>query len=189
MAEIVVVLAILALTLLAALPNLRGLLEQRALDAAADRLAGGAAMTRHRAIAAGKYAGMVISSGAAGDSYTIHLDGGSPGIRSSEVAAGIDPLVAGPVPINLPGDPVRLGIPTAPPVPSIPPSGGWLPPGGDPVRLGSADILSFSPIGESSSGSIYLTDGRGGVRAVVVYGRSGRIRRWAWEPGGTWLRQ
>lgn len=189
MAEIIVVLALLAILAAGALPAFRSLLRARALDAAAARLAGAAAMTRHRAIAAGRNAGMLLTRGPGGGRYAIYLDRGSPGIRASEVAAGIEELILGPLPIAEPGDPVRLGIPLSPPVPRIPPARGSLPPGGDPIRLGSGDILAFSPIGESSTGTVYLTDEAGGVRAVVVYGRSGRIRRWAWEPGGHWRRQ
>lgn len=183
------VLALFALMVTASLPSFTRLFRRHALDAAAARLAAGAARTRHRAIAAGRHAGMLIDRGAGGDRFAIYLDRGRPGIRTAEVAGGVEELVEGPVPLTLPGDPVRLGIPLAPPVPRIPPGRGHLPPGGDPVRLGSSDILSFSPIGESSTGSLYLTDGRGAVRAVVVYGRSGRIRRWAWEPGRHWRRQ
>lgn len=183
------VLAVLSLAVLSSLPYLRGLLDRRVLDAAAARLAGGIARVRHRAIAAGRHAGMVITLDPRGDHYTIHLDGGRRGIRRSEIAAGIDEAVEGPIPIGIEGGGVRLGIPTSPPVPRVPPARGFLPPGGDPVRLGPSDILSYSPIGESSTGSLYLTDGRGGVRAVVVYGRSGRVRVWAWEPGREWRRQ
>lgn len=173
-----------------ALPALRSLLERRALDGAATAMAGAVARTRHEAIARGTYAGLVFQRDALGDRWSIHVDGGKPGISSVEIQSGIDRRIHGPVPFggtHMGG--VRLGIPLAPAIPAVPPSKGVLPAGGDPVRFGSGDIVSFSPIGESSSGSLYLTDGKGGLRAIVVYGRSGRIRVWSWSDKSHWRRQ
>lgn len=189
MAEAVVTLSLLALFLAISLPALGGLLCRRALDAAAARLAGAMAKTRQEAIARGRYAGLVFSRARSGDWYAIHIDGGRRGIRTSEVASGVDARIHGPIPVGISQDGVKLGIPLQPAIRCVPPSTGILPPGGDPIRLGSSDILSFSPIGESTSGSVYLTDGRGGLRAVVVYGRSGRIRVWEWTPNMSWRRQ
>lgn len=190
MAEVIVTLALMGLVAGLALPALRALLDRRSLDGAAASLASAIARTRHEAIARGRHAALAFDRDAAGDRWAIHLDGGKPGIRRSEIASGADPRIHGPVPVgasSLSG--VRLGIPISPPIPSIPPSRGLLPAGGNPIRLGASDIVSFSPIGESTSGSIYLTDGKGGVRALVVYGRSGRIRVWSWSDRSHWRRQ
>ncbi len=40
----------------------------------------------------------------------------------------------------------------------------------------SPDICSFSPLGESTPGSIYLWDGRDRMAVVRVYGRTGKVR-------------
>ncbi len=190
MAEVAVTLALVGLFAGVAIPALRSLLDRRALDAAAGSLASAMARTRHEAIARGRNAGLHFERDAMGDRWAIYVDGGKPGISTAEIHSGEDRRIFGPVPVGGAQDAgVRLGIPMAPPIPAVPPSRGRLPAGGDPVRLGGSDILSFSPIGESSSGSIYLTDGKGGLRAIVIYGRSGRIRTWSWSDRSHWHRQ
>jgi hypothetical protein len=105
-----------------------------------------------------------------------YRDGDGDGIRSADIASGKDyPLGT----IFRPGEGrggVRFGIPSGPRVPRIPPSRGWLDGGGDPVRFGASDIVSFSPLGSVTPGSAYLTDGSGRLAGVVVFGATARIR-------------
>ena len=63
----------------------------------------------------------------------------------------------------------------------VPPGGAPLAPGADPVRFGRSDIITFSPGGTSSSGTLYVSDGRDTVVAVVLYGGTGRIRIWSYR--------
>ena len=54
----------------------------------------------------------------------------------------------------------------------------------DPVRFGRGDILSFSPTGTSTPGSLYLRDVSGGEAwAFRVAGLDGRIRCYRWWKG------
>ncbi|HXH27684.1 MAG TPA: hypothetical protein VNL37_01495, partial [Candidatus Polarisedimenticolia bacterium] len=68
-------------------------------------------------------------------------------------------------------------------IPEVPPATGVLAPASDPVRFGRSDIVSFTPIGTASSGTFYVSDGRATVCAVVLYGRTGRIRTWRFDRG------
>ena len=54
--------------------------------------------------------------------------------------------------------------------------GGSLAPGSDPLRIGRTALLVFSPLGSSSSGTLYVAAERGPQMAVRVYGATGRSR-------------
>jgi len=59
--------------------------------------------------------------------------------------------------------------------PSFPDPGGG--PGSmDPVRFGASDVLTFSPAGSATAGTLYLQGARGDQYAVRVAGINGRIR-------------
>jgi hypothetical protein len=50
------------------------------------------------------------------------------------------------------------------------------------VRFGRSDLISFSPGGSASSGTLYVTDGRRGFYAVVLFGPTARLRVWRYRP-------
>ena len=75
---------------------------------------------------------------------------------------------------------VRPGFPFDA-VRELPPGSGWLGNLQDPVKFGRSNIVSFSPLGRSSSGTLYLTDGVDRLYAVVLYGPSTRIRVWRYR--------
>ena len=77
---------------------------------------------------------------------------------------------------------VRLGLPPGGPYPEAPPGTGRLVAGDDPVRFGRSDLVSFSPVGSASSGTLYVTDGRDGLFAIVLYGPTSRLRVWRFRP-------
>ena len=62
-------------------------------------------------------------------------------------------------------------------------------PQADPVRFGRGDILTFSPLGTASSGTLYLRASRSGEQyAVRVLGVTGRVRVLRFESAaGTWI--
>jgi len=66
-------------------------------------------------------------------------------------------------------------------IPEVPPGSSSLLPGGDPVRFGRSDIITFTPHGTSSSGTLYVSDGHSTLTAVVVYGGTGRLRLWRFD--------
>jgi type II secretory pathway pseudopilin PulG len=104
--------------------------------------------------------------------YTTYVDGNGNGVRASDIDRGIDRVLHPPerLPDFFYG--VDFGVrPGLPPVDS-----GGSPPGSDPVRIGTANVLTFTPIGTSSSGSLYIL-GRGGAQYVIrILGESGKTR-------------
>ena len=51
-----------------------------------------------------------------------------------------------------------------------------LEPGSDPLRIGRTALVTFSPLGSSSSGTLYVAAHRGPQMAIRLYGASGRVR-------------
>ncbi|MBI1875291.1 MAG: GspH/FimT family pseudopilin [Acidobacteria bacterium] len=106
-----------------------------------------------------------------------YADGNGDGLRARDIGRGVDPPI---------GNSERLGdrfrgvdFGFLPGVPAIDePTGNG---GGDPIRLGASDILSFNPLGSASSGTVYL---RGRVQqqyAIRILGITGRVRLWRFD--------
>ena len=112
--------------------------------------------------------------------YSVYSDGNGNGVRSADIASGVDTRIAGPYPLSGGAPSVRVGI--NPGVPNMPPATGEL--SGDPVRFGVSDILSFSPLGTATPGTFYLA-GDSAQAAVRVNGGSARVRLMLWR-GGQW---
>lgn len=53
---------------------------------------------------------------------------------------------------------------------------GSIEPGSNPIRIGRTALVTFSPLGSSSSGTLYVAARRGPQMAIRVYGASGRVR-------------
>ena len=51
-----------------------------------------------------------------------------------------------------------------------------LEPGDDPLRIGNTSLLSFSPVGSATSGTLYVAAHRGPQMAIRVFGATGRVR-------------
>ncbi len=117
--------------------------------------------------------------------YAFYRDGDGDGVRADDIAAGRDLLIDGPRDLPSRYEGTDFGLLEAA-IPEVPPGTGSLPPHGDPVRFGRADIVSFTPRGTSSSGTLYVSDGRSTVAAVVLYGATGRIRICRFD-GDLWL--
>lgn len=119
--------------------------------------------------------------------FTLYRDGDGDGVLTQDIETGVDPQVAPAQPLAHFGRRVRLGFP-----PGIAPRD----PGDprrrldrldDPIRFNRSDLASFSPLGGSTPGSIYLTDGEQGLVAVRVYNRTGKIKLLRYEPSReTW---
>lgn len=122
----------------------------------------------------------------AGESWTAqaYVDGDGDGVRSADISAGRDPALGPPVDVNALFPGARFGfVPGCPLVDGTPVADGQ-----NPVRIGSARMVVFSPDGASSGGTLYL---RGGPLAsgyaVVILGATGRTRLLRCLPGtGRW---
>jgi prepilin-type N-terminal cleavage/methylation domain-containing protein len=104
------------------------------------------------------------------DQYSTYSDGNGNGVLASDIASGVDPRIAGPLPLSGGAPGVRVGI-----LPGLKdPDGSPLDPA-DPIRFGRSNMLSFSPFGTASPGTFYLA-GEGVQGAVRVTPGSARVR-------------
>jgi hypothetical protein len=174
--ELSVALALAGLALLMALPALSDVVRRTRLESATRRLAGSMVAARWGALASGRATGLQLRAGPEGGLlWTLCRDGNGNGLRSADVATGIDPAIRPATRLSDLAPGVRAGILAHGSIPRLPPQRGALRGLDDPVKFGSSDLASFSPLGSASPGSIYLTDGTD-MTALVVNGQTGRLR-------------
>jgi prepilin-type N-terminal cleavage/methylation domain-containing protein len=108
----------------------------------------------------------------AGDDYTFTsvVDGNGNGVRTADITAGIDMRVGIPEQLAHAFRDVRFGLLDGAPDADGQPAGGT-----DGVRIGTARILTMSPDGTATAGTLYIR-GRRSQYAVRVLGVTGRTR-------------
>ncbi|MCG6921850.1 MAG: GspH/FimT family pseudopilin [Acidobacteria bacterium] len=178
--EMLVVTAVIVVMAAVGFPNFRAFTAEAHLLGAARTFKGEFRRARSMAVRSGVYTAIRFERRLEGEMYAVYADGNSNGIRSSDILAGRDRLVAGPFPLTGGAPGVRVGI--IPGTPTPPPGRGELT--GDPIRFGRSDILSFSPLGTATPGTFYLA-GDGVQAAVRVTGGSARVRLMTCR-GGVW---
>lgn len=178
--ELVAALTIASLAIGVATPTVSGALRSYRLDGAARDMSVEIHRVRMEAVSLGRYVGILFTKSPTGDRWRVYRDGGLRGISAAEISSGVDQAAGPTQELRARHSGVRIGIPEGPPIPRIPPASGRLSSTDDPIAFGNSDIFSSSPTGETSGGTLYLTDGID-ARAVVVYGPTGRIRIWRYE--------
>ena len=143
---------------------------------------------RWEAVSSGRGHAMLFQHDGLGWFWLLVRDGNGNGLRRVEIDAGTDVVLSGPHRLEARVPPVRLGFPPGGPYPEIPPRRGWLDTSGPAVRFGHSDMVAFGPLGTGSSGTLYLTDGRETLSAIVLYGPTARVRVWRYDRNrGAWV--
>lgn len=180
--ELLGVLALLAIATAISVPPVldwNGALRVRM---AASELLGALHMTRLYAVRHQANVGAKFRTDPRGEvSWTLYRDGNGNGVRSVDIAVGRDPQVHAPRRLAHFGRLVRFGFPPGM-VPRDPGSGRPMTRLDDPIRFNNSDLASFSPLGTSTPGSLYLTDGRRHLVAVRLNGRAGKTRVLVYDP-------
>lgn len=133
-------------------------------------------LARHRAIFTERSVGVVFDLTAEGWAIRVCEDGNGNGIRRAELTSGADVCFDGPHLMAALFPTVSVAID-----PGIrDPSGGTG--SSDPVRFGRSDLVSFSPNGSCTPGSLYLQSAQGQQYAVRVNGALGRLRVLRYDP-------
>jgi hypothetical protein len=176
--EALIVSALMGLMALVVMGSTERLMEQsstRALNQVVKGLVGQAAC---RAAMERIYIAVAFEEGEAGANARLYADGDGDGITREDIGRGMDrPLGA---PVFLHEGRAYLGLPSAV---KTDPAGNPLN-GQDPIRFGRGSILSFSPVGTSTPGSLYLRAVSGKEAwAFRVAGIDGRIRTYRWWKG------
>jgi prepilin-type N-terminal cleavage/methylation domain-containing protein len=180
--EMLFALAIIATLAAVALPTANDAVDEMRTLMAARSLA--ARLSQIRIDAVTRSRSLALRFEAAGGAYrwSVYADGNGNGLRTADIAAGID-VSLGPKEMlgdKFPG--VALGL-----LPGYPDADNVAGTGSDGVRIGTARILTMSPDGTATAGTLYL-HGRRNQFAIRVLGATGRIRVLQYDQGrGTWI--
>jgi len=183
--EALVTLAIVATGAVVAIPAAARMLGSTRGEAGAREMAVTFQALRMRAVSMHRAVGLRFERAGAGWRWYEVEDGNGNGLRAAEVRSGVDATRCGPIRLEDRVERVGPGFPGPGPFPQIPPARGAIADTSDPVQFGVSDIVSFSPDGGSSTGTLYLTDRRDGLHAVVLYGATGRVRVWKYDAART----
>jgi len=116
--------------------------------------------------------------------WRTYRDGNGNGVLTRDIQRGVDRPLGPSRRLRIPEGGVRLGI-LDPGIPDVS-TGRRIANPDDPVKFGSSSICSFSPLGASSPGSIYFTDGIALQGVVRVYPGSAKVRVLRWDAGAGW---
>lgn len=178
--ELGVVLAILLIIGMVAVPAFANLRRRAAMRAASSQLRSIFHLVRMRAIVRGRNAGVKFVKAGSVWQFAVYDDGDRDGVRNEDIASGVDRLVEPPRVVLAEAPIVTIGL-----LNEIikDPDGDPLPPGKGPVHFNKAAICSFSPLGESTPGTIYITNGIGDLWCVRIYGATAKMRTLRYDRG------
>jgi type II secretory pathway pseudopilin PulG len=172
--ELLVALAMLVAATAVAAPGAMRLRAALSVRSAAAQASVAFLQARAYAIARGRSVGIKFRKNGDRHEWALYVDGNGNGIRTVDIQRGVDR----PLGIAFPWDrnDVMPGILKGSRVPDPGDPGRALDHLDDPIRFNSSDICSFSPLGESTPGSVYLWDGHDRMAVVRVFGRTAKVR-------------
>jgi len=172
--------AILGLIISAAVPAFLNYQRNSALRVAAAEIRSMFHLARSRAIARHRHSGLKFSASGKQWRYVLCDDGDGDGLRNDDLARGIDRCSGEPRVVVRESRFAAIGLPSDS---IVDPDGDPLPPTRPPVQFNASTICSFSPLGQSTPGTIYLTNRNNEVYAVRVLGTSAKIRVLRYDRG------
>jgi type II secretion system protein H len=168
--ELLVVVAIVGLVASVTLPNFAKMRRRAALRSAAGELRSVFHLARMRAISSGTNTGLKFVMLGGAWHFATYEDGDRDGVRNDDIKSGVDRMIAPPRVVLSQSRVVTIGLID---IPVKDPDGDLVK---SPVAFNNSAICSFTPVGESTPGTIYLTDADGDLWCVRVYGATAKIR-------------
>ena len=174
--ELVIALAVAAILAALTVPALLSASSGLRLQLAAAELAGVLRAARSFAVLRSANVAVKFHPAPRKITFSLYRDGDGDGVLNRDIDAGTDPLVAPPRPLVYLGGGVTFGFPPGP-APRDPGNpAATLDRRDDPIRFNGSDLASFTPLGESTPGTAYITDGVRSLAAVRVYGRTAKVQ-------------
>jgi type II secretory pathway pseudopilin PulG len=179
--ELVFVVSVTVVIAGVAVPLTGDALDEARTGAAARYLAGQIVSSRMDAVNRSRCVALWFEASTPDYRVARYVDGNGNGVRTAEIGR-IDPIDGVPKRIGDDFPNVRFGL-----AEGLPDVDGVRGTGTDGVRIGSARILTMSPDGTATSGTLYL-EGRRAQYAVRVLGATGRTRVLKYDSGQrTWI--
>jgi type IV fimbrial biogenesis protein FimT len=173
--ELMFAVSLLAVLTAMAVPPLAASVDSARARSAVRYLAGRLAMARAQAVSRGSNVAIRFVETENGLTLASYGDGNGDGVRSDDIATGIDPVLEPPVRLQdlLPGVNVAFWGGADPPEAPV---------------VGRARLFSFSPTSTATSGTIYVHAADGTQWAVRVLGVTARARVLRYRPSSReWL--
>jgi prepilin-type N-terminal cleavage/methylation domain-containing protein len=166
--EIMFVIGLWAVIAGIATPQVLVALDRQKAWAAARYLAARMAMARSYAVTRSAYVGLRFTPQGDDVMFQMFVDGNRDGVRTLDIGSQVDPAIGVSARLSelFPG--VVIGVST-----DI---------GTDPVRIGSTNLLSFSPVGTATPGTVYVRSREGLQLAIKITGATGRTRLLRYVP-------
>jgi type II secretory pathway pseudopilin PulG len=169
--ELLFVVALMATLVAVSVPHLVASLDDLRTAAAARYLAVRLQRVRMDAVRRSRDMAVRFDRSSISPAFDIVMDGNANGVRAADIERRID-LVIEPSE-RLPEKFGGVDFGTLANLPAIDPSG--TAPGTNPIRIGGSNLLTFTPHGTSTSGSLYVR-GRRAQYAIRVFGATGKTR-------------
>jgi Tfp pilus assembly protein FimT len=144
----------------------------RASTVAAGRyLSGRIALARIQAVRRSQTVAIRFTWDGADASFRTYADGNGNGVRNADIASGIDTPIDSTLTLSSQFSGVVIGTQD----------------NDDPIRLGSSNLLSFTPLGTATPGTIYVR-GESMQLAIRIFGATGRTRLLRYDAStGDWV--
>jgi Tfp pilus assembly protein FimT len=171
--DIIVAVALCGLMAAIAVPVVGGTLERERTIVGAQYLAGH--LQRARLESLKRARSVAVRLEVIGDRTQLRLfaDGNGNGVLQRDIDRGIDPPLTRAEWLDDQARDISLRVNQA--ITDVSGSSA-LEPGDDPLRIGNTALLTFSPIGSATSGTLYVAAHRGPQMAIRVFGATGRVR-------------
>ena len=117
------------------------------------------ALARSHAVAQSRNVAIRFNWDGRDASIQMFADGNGNGVRASDIVSGVDLPLSSVVTLSSLFTGVVVGAPD----------------GSNPVRLGGSNLLSFTPLGTATAGTVYVR-GTGLQLAIRIFGATGRTR-------------
>jgi type II secretory pathway pseudopilin PulG len=170
--ELVFVLGLVATVSVMTVPNLLARLDEYRVAGAARYVSARLQRARMDAVARSRSVAVRFSAGSDGRYvFTEFVDGNHNGILAPDLERSVDSII-GP-PESLADNFAGIDFGTLAAIPPV--DGGSQPPDGDPIRFGPGNTATFTPLGTSTPGSVYIR-GKNTQYVVRVFGETGKTR-------------
>lgn len=173
--------ALAALVSATTIPVVAGALEHERARVGAHYVAARLMHAQLEALRRGASVALKVDLGAADATIQLFVDGNGNGVRTREIESGVDPPLgpADSIGTHARGVTLRVNQRVLEPGGTL-----WLDPGSDPLRIGSTSLISCSPTGSLTSGTLYIGAVRGPQAAVRLTGTTGRVRVLGYDAAG-----
>lgn len=156
-----------------AVPVIGGTLEREHVIVGTEYIAAQVQRARLESLKRGTAVAVRFEQLDGGTAIQLFADGNGNGVLQKDIDRLIDPALTGVERVDTQARDVAVRINQ--PIVDVG-SGSAIAAGGDPLRIGNTSLVSFSPLGSSTSGTVYVAANRGPQMAIRIYGATGRVR-------------